>query len=198
MAKKLARGGRRDEVPSRSILTRAVDSVFDFVRLAEFEILFVFFFVVAYVIFKDLGQSSSRKKLFFVLLQIVHISINMPSKFCVLSYPDSFSAHEKVLHIALERSSYSFCVQHLNPQQMDPISAFFLAKISPSDVLTKLLNQWCPLTPSLLAIATIPYDLLTRLRHGEISITPNLHAVDLALHASSRALGVCVGVVKRV
>uniref|UniRef100_M0ZKA0 Uncharacterized protein n=1 Tax=Solanum tuberosum TaxID=4113 RepID=M0ZKA0_SOLTU len=54
MAKRLARGGRRDEVPSRSILTRAVDSVFDFVRLAEFEILFVFFFVVAYVIFKDL------------------------------------------------------------------------------------------------------------------------------------------------
>ncbi|XP_055827730.1 uncharacterized protein LOC129895961 [Solanum dulcamara] len=54
MAKRLARGGRREEVPSRSILTRAVDSVFDFVRLAEFEILFVLFFIVAYVIFKDL------------------------------------------------------------------------------------------------------------------------------------------------
>ncbi|KAK6793794.1 hypothetical protein RDI58_007247 [Solanum bulbocastanum] len=59
MAKSLARGGRRDEVPSRSILTRAVDSVFDFVRLAEFEILFVFFFVVAYVIFKDLENACS-------------------------------------------------------------------------------------------------------------------------------------------
>lgn len=54
MAKRLARGGRRDELPSPSILTRAVDSVFDVVRFAEFEILFVLFFLVAYVIFKDL------------------------------------------------------------------------------------------------------------------------------------------------
>ncbi|KAF3662840.1 hypothetical protein BC332_23364 [Capsicum chinense] len=54
MAKRLARGGRRDELHSPSILTRAVESVFDFVRFAEFEILFVLFFVAAYVIFKDL------------------------------------------------------------------------------------------------------------------------------------------------
>ncbi|MCD9646164.1 hypothetical protein HAX54_035732 [Datura stramonium] len=39
---------------SPSILTRAVNSVFTFVRFAEFEILFVLFFVIAYVIFKDL------------------------------------------------------------------------------------------------------------------------------------------------
>ncbi|CAN8269340.1 unnamed protein product [Cochlearia groenlandica] len=43
-------GARRDD----SLLTRFVDSVFTFFRLAEFEILFVLFFVIAYVIFKDL------------------------------------------------------------------------------------------------------------------------------------------------
>lgn len=43
-------GMRRDD----SILTRFVDSVFSLFRLAEFEILFVLFFVIAYVIFKDL------------------------------------------------------------------------------------------------------------------------------------------------
>ncbi|XP_059298604.1 uncharacterized protein LOC132636435 [Lycium barbarum] len=54
MGKRLGRGGRREELPSPSMLTRAVDSVFDFVRLAEFEILFVLFFLVAFLIFKDL------------------------------------------------------------------------------------------------------------------------------------------------
>ncbi|CAH2053715.1 unnamed protein product [Thlaspi arvense] len=43
-------GMRRDD----SLLTRFVDSVFYFFRLAEFEILFVLFIVIAYVIFKDL------------------------------------------------------------------------------------------------------------------------------------------------
>ncbi|VFQ66290.1 unnamed protein product [Cuscuta campestris] len=52
MAKLEVRGGRRDE--SASLLTRAVNKVFEFVRFAEFEILFVLFFVIAYVIFKDL------------------------------------------------------------------------------------------------------------------------------------------------
>ncbi|EPS66604.1 hypothetical protein M569_08175, partial [Genlisea aurea] len=37
-----------------SWFTRGVDSVFSFVRFAEFEILFVAFFVIAYLIFKDL------------------------------------------------------------------------------------------------------------------------------------------------
>ncbi|KAK6144974.1 hypothetical protein DH2020_021803 [Rehmannia glutinosa] len=37
-----------------SLLTRSVDSVFAFVRFAEFEILFVLFFLVAFLIFKDL------------------------------------------------------------------------------------------------------------------------------------------------
>ncbi|EXB86770.1 hypothetical protein L484_007794 [Morus notabilis] len=40
----------RDE----SAVTRAVNSVFRFVRLAEFEILFVLFFLIAFLIFKDL------------------------------------------------------------------------------------------------------------------------------------------------
>ncbi|KAL6504001.1 hypothetical protein OROGR_025924 [Orobanche gracilis] len=39
---------------SPSLLTRAVNSVFVFVRFAEFEILFVLFFLVAFLIFKDL------------------------------------------------------------------------------------------------------------------------------------------------
>ncbi|KAJ0443710.1 hypothetical protein HanIR_Chr16g0823811 [Helianthus annuus] len=42
---------RRDD---ESVLTRAVDSVFRFVRFAEFEILFILFFVIAFIIFKDL------------------------------------------------------------------------------------------------------------------------------------------------
>ncbi|KAL7148479.1 hypothetical protein ABFS83_06G180900 [Erythranthe nasuta] len=37
-----------------SFLTRGVNSVFTFVRFAEFEILFVLFFLVAFLIFKDL------------------------------------------------------------------------------------------------------------------------------------------------
>ncbi|XP_024015359.1 uncharacterized protein LOC18023635 [Eutrema salsugineum] len=41
---------RRDD----SFLTRFVDSVFYFFRLAEFEILFVLFILITYVIFKDL------------------------------------------------------------------------------------------------------------------------------------------------
>ncbi|CAI0469741.1 unnamed protein product [Linum tenue] len=41
---------RRDE----SMLTRMVNSVFSFLKYAEFEILFVLFFVVAFVVFKDL------------------------------------------------------------------------------------------------------------------------------------------------
>ncbi|KAI3470342.1 hypothetical protein Pfo_027005 [Paulownia fortunei] len=39
---------------SSSLLTRGVNSVFAFVRFAEFEILFVLFFLVAFLIFKDL------------------------------------------------------------------------------------------------------------------------------------------------
>ncbi|KAL5992084.1 hypothetical protein ACLOJK_012998 [Asimina triloba] len=44
------RGGPRRE----SLLTRAVNAVFAFVRLAEFEILFLLFFLIAFLIFKDL------------------------------------------------------------------------------------------------------------------------------------------------
>ncbi|TQD78019.1 hypothetical protein C1H46_036415 [Malus baccata] len=39
---------------NESALTRGVKSVFRFVRFAEFEILFVLFFVIAFIIFKDL------------------------------------------------------------------------------------------------------------------------------------------------
>ncbi|KAK4403781.1 hypothetical protein Sango_0746700 [Sesamum angolense] len=40
--------------PPSSLLTRMVDSVFAFVRFAEFEILFALFFIVAFLMFKDL------------------------------------------------------------------------------------------------------------------------------------------------
>ncbi|XP_057788854.1 uncharacterized protein LOC131005787 [Salvia miltiorrhiza] len=43
-----------ESLPPPSVLTRAVSSVFSFVRFAEFEILFVLFFLTAFVIFKDL------------------------------------------------------------------------------------------------------------------------------------------------
>ncbi|CAH1429554.1 unnamed protein product [Lactuca virosa] len=51
MAKRSGPARRRDD---ESLLTRAVDSVFTFIRFAEFEILFVLFFVIAFIIFKDL------------------------------------------------------------------------------------------------------------------------------------------------
>ncbi|POO03346.1 GRIP/coiled-coil protein [Trema orientale] len=39
---------------NESGVSRVVNSVFGFVRVAEFEILFVLFFVIAFLIFKDL------------------------------------------------------------------------------------------------------------------------------------------------
>ncbi|KAK9088162.1 hypothetical protein Scep_027244 [Stephania cephalantha] len=39
---------------NESTLTRCVNAVFAFVRMAEFEILFFLFFVIAFIIFKDL------------------------------------------------------------------------------------------------------------------------------------------------
>ncbi|KAM0014684.1 hypothetical protein Hdeb2414_s0034g00726591 [Helianthus debilis subsp. tardiflorus] len=51
MAKRSGTARRRDD---ESVPTRAVDSVFRFVRFAEFEILFILFFAIAFIIFKDL------------------------------------------------------------------------------------------------------------------------------------------------
>ncbi|WVZ92039.1 hypothetical protein U9M48_038136, partial [Paspalum notatum var. saurae] len=48
------RGRGWEEGDKPGLLTRAVDKVFRFVRLAEFEILFVLFFLVAFLLFKDL------------------------------------------------------------------------------------------------------------------------------------------------
>ncbi|PSR92938.1 GRIP and coiled-coil domain-containing protein [Actinidia chinensis var. chinensis] len=50
MPKRVGGGRNRNE----SYLTQAVTSVFSFVRFAEFEILFVLFFIIAFLIFKDL------------------------------------------------------------------------------------------------------------------------------------------------
>ncbi|KAK2974225.1 hypothetical protein RJ640_016711 [Escallonia rubra] len=55
MAKRVGMVGRGRE--DESMMTRAVNSVFSFVRFAEFEILFVLFFLVAFIIFKDLYTS---------------------------------------------------------------------------------------------------------------------------------------------
>jgi hypothetical protein len=41
-----------------SAMTRAVNSVFNFVRFAEFEILFFLFFFIAFILFKDLVSFS--------------------------------------------------------------------------------------------------------------------------------------------
>nr|GEX22365.1 GRIP and coiled-coil domain-containing protein [Tanacetum cinerariifolium] len=50
---------REDE----SLITRCVDSVFKFVRFAEFEILFLLFFLIAFLIFKDLTSRPEYNKI---------------------------------------------------------------------------------------------------------------------------------------
>ncbi|XP_073024401.1 uncharacterized protein [Primulina huaijiensis] len=52
MGRRAGRNSSSSDQPS--LLTRGVNSVFAFVRLAEFEILFVLFFLIAYLLFKDL------------------------------------------------------------------------------------------------------------------------------------------------
>ncbi|MFS7939456.1 hypothetical protein Hanom_Chr05g00451941 [Helianthus anomalus] len=51
MAKRSGTARRRDD---ESVPTRVVDSMFWFVRFTEFEVLFILFFVIAIIIFKDL------------------------------------------------------------------------------------------------------------------------------------------------
>lgn len=58
-------GSNRNPSP----LNRAVSSVFSFVRYAEFEILFVLFFVIAFIIFKDLVRLSVLRVFHFNLIQ---------------------------------------------------------------------------------------------------------------------------------
>jgi hypothetical protein len=50
--------GRRGDDPG--LLTRAVDRVFRFVRLAEFEIFFVLFFLIAFFLFRDLVSAHTN------------------------------------------------------------------------------------------------------------------------------------------
>ncbi|XP_074563458.1 uncharacterized protein LOC141820073 [Curcuma longa] len=56
------RGGAA--VRREPLLTRAVRSVFAFVRLAEFEILFFLFLVIAFLIFKDLTSRPEYNQIF--------------------------------------------------------------------------------------------------------------------------------------
>lgn len=55
---------RRVETRDESILTRIVDSVFAFVRQAEFEILFFLFFFIAYILFKDITSRPEYNQVF--------------------------------------------------------------------------------------------------------------------------------------
>ncbi|KAJ0462754.1 hypothetical protein HanHA300_Chr14g0507611 [Helianthus annuus] len=59
MAKQSGTARRRDD---ESVPTRTVDLVFRFVRFAEFEILFILFFVIAFIIFKDLELNMKGAK----------------------------------------------------------------------------------------------------------------------------------------
>ncbi|GJN15652.1 hypothetical protein PR202_gb02586 [Eleusine coracana subsp. coracana] len=52
--------GRRREDPG--LLTRAVDKVFRFVRFAEFEIFFVLFFIIAFILFKNLVSAPTMSQ----------------------------------------------------------------------------------------------------------------------------------------
>ncbi|XP_024389228.1 uncharacterized protein [Physcomitrium patens] len=54
---------RKQRLTQPSLLSRAVDSVFRFVRLAEFEILFVLFFVIVYLLFKDLTSRPDYNRI---------------------------------------------------------------------------------------------------------------------------------------
>ncbi|XP_042492540.1 uncharacterized protein LOC122072065 [Macadamia integrifolia] len=64
--------GRVGGVPNRneSAFTRAVNGVFAFFRLAEFEILFFLFIFIAFLIFKDLAwrkKNLELERMFLVL-----------------------------------------------------------------------------------------------------------------------------------
>ncbi|KAF3340059.1 hypothetical protein FCM35_KLT15830 [Carex littledalei] len=58
------RGSSVNRAHGESGLSKAVNSVFAFVRLAEFEILFVLFFIVAFLIFKDLTSRPEYNDIF--------------------------------------------------------------------------------------------------------------------------------------
>jgi hypothetical protein len=49
-----------------------VDKVFRFVRLAEFEIFFVLFFLIAFILFKDLVSTSTLLDVFLPLTLQIH------------------------------------------------------------------------------------------------------------------------------
>ncbi|RVW32585.1 hypothetical protein CK203_037619 [Vitis vinifera] len=56
-----------------STFTRAVNSVFTFVRYAEFEILFVLFFLIAFIIFKDLCMDLRLKASWEACLSVCNL-----------------------------------------------------------------------------------------------------------------------------
>ncbi|XP_061339120.1 uncharacterized protein LOC133285844 [Gastrolobium bilobum] len=55
---------RRVETRNESGLTRAVGAVFTFVRYAEFEIFFFLFFLIAYLLFKDITSRPEYNQIF--------------------------------------------------------------------------------------------------------------------------------------
>ena len=102
---------RRQQVADTpSFLTRAVGSVIKLVRVAEFEILFISFFVLAVLLFKDLVRSLSPLWLFFSfgVFQIVLLCLH------------------KVLGYQLSSSGYVIC----EAQQLGVAFYFFWVKKS--------------------------------------------------------------------
>uniref|UniRef100_A0A7N1A356 GRIP/coiled-coil protein n=1 Tax=Kalanchoe fedtschenkoi TaxID=63787 RepID=A0A7N1A356_KALFE len=56
-------GNRSGRNANESGLTKVVNAVFAFVRFAEFEILFVLFFLVTFLVFKDLTSRPEYNQL---------------------------------------------------------------------------------------------------------------------------------------
>jgi hypothetical protein len=56
---------RQQVVDTPSLFTRAVGSVIKLVRLAEFEILFILFFVITFLLFKDLTARPAYNQLLY-------------------------------------------------------------------------------------------------------------------------------------
>lgn len=60
MAKQSRISGRRR---NDSLVTRLVTSVFEFVKFAEFEIFFILFFIIAFLLFKNLTARPEYNQL---------------------------------------------------------------------------------------------------------------------------------------
>ena len=72
----MARAGGRSRNGNESMVVGFLKTAFRFLKMAEFEILFVLFFIVAFIIFKDL-VSFSLIRLFLFLLCLEACCLNL-------------------------------------------------------------------------------------------------------------------------